>query len=336
MKFPRFEAGFPGLSPSSAKLHVQLYEGAIASLVRLEVDLERLAGDASAYSPRAEARRRETALLNAITLHENFFRLVGEATPPGATLALEVERWFGTLGKMVVQLREAAAGAGAWTVLGRERRTGALRIVTADQDATMPVDFEVLLALDVAEHAYWSDYGPVREAWIEAMLEAVDWTAIDGAAAPTGHVVPVPAIRQSSPWACGPACVASALGALGRDARVAEIAEDAGTTPEIGTSPEGLARALIAVGAPAYVGAALKHRELVAMLHLGQLVIVSVLLWGGPHWVLAHGIRDGRIVVMDPALGADHELPPDVLDALRFRGDGPRPAVVLSTPPAPA
>ena len=58
------------------------------------------------------------------------------------------------------------------------------------------------------------------------------------------HLLPFPALRQSTPWSCGAAAVQMVLAYYGKDVREDKLRSLAGTTPKCGTTITGMQRVL--------------------------------------------------------------------------------------------
>ncbi|MDO5343297.1 MAG: superoxide dismutase [Candidatus Saccharibacteria bacterium] len=114
-------------------------------------------------------------------LNHSFFwqamRPSSEDNQPPAELAALLSAHFGSLDNFKVQFKEAAMarfGSGwAWLVRSED---GALSIITtANQDSPITLGLELLLGLDLWEHAYYLHYQNRRADYIDAWWAVVDW-----------------------------------------------------------------------------------------------------------------------------------------------------------------
>ena len=112
--------------------------------------------------------------------HEMFWRMMipgGKNLGQGQLLSA-IEKKFGSF-EQFVNLFQAAAksrfGSGwAWLVV--DNKTGDLEIMsTANQDCPLSVGKQVVLGLDVWEHAYYLHYQNRRADYIAAWWHVVDW-----------------------------------------------------------------------------------------------------------------------------------------------------------------
>lgn len=85
---------------------------------------------------------------------------------------------FGSLEGMQKIFRTVALGiqGSGWAVLGVDQASRALRVlgVTKHQDALLPL-FRPLLACDVWEHAYYLRYRNARAAYVDAVMQHLNW-----------------------------------------------------------------------------------------------------------------------------------------------------------------
>ena len=67
-----------------------------------------------------------------------------------------------------------------WAVLVKDKSTGALmNIWIGEHDVGHLAGEEILLVMDVWEHAYMTDYGIKRADYIEKFLSAIDWQVVE-------------------------------------------------------------------------------------------------------------------------------------------------------------
>jgi SPP1 gp7 family putative phage head morphogenesis protein len=140
----------------------------------------------------------------------------------------------------------------------------------------------------------------------------------DPIAMPTSGLLPVPVVRQSSPYACGAAAVLSLLrywlpGFEGT--AETELHELLGTTPADGTEPGPLARALVRAGLSAALETGTPTiSSLEAAVAAGQPPILCLQAyktsdapwsetWDAGHYVVVVGFDAERIFVVDPSSG---------------------------------
>jgi Fe-Mn family superoxide dismutase len=123
-------------------------------------------------------KREELIASNSMILHELFFAsLGGESAPVGAlrdALARDfrsVDRWreeFSAMGK-------AQGGGSGWVLLTWSPRDRKLVNQWAMDHTTTLAGGCPILALDMYEHAYHTDYGAKAAAYVDAFMAAINW-----------------------------------------------------------------------------------------------------------------------------------------------------------------
>jgi Fe-Mn family superoxide dismutase len=67
-----------------------------------------------------------------------------------------------------------------WSLLVFDLNTGKLRNIGADIHNTNGIwNAIVVLALDVYEHAYYTDFGPKRAVYLDAFMKNVNWNEVE-------------------------------------------------------------------------------------------------------------------------------------------------------------
>lgn len=172
-----------GISRKNIDDHYQkLYKGYINKFNEIQDDLERTAksGNAS-YSAYRELKREEVFTADAIRLHEAYFAALGGEGRCEGTIMEWIVTDFGSFEDWVVDLRAAAMSARGWVVLVYDMTDGCLRNYLSDIHSDGVWATHPLIVLDVYEHAYYSDFGPDRAAYIESWLQNVNWERANAA-----------------------------------------------------------------------------------------------------------------------------------------------------------
>lgn len=128
-------------------------------------------------------KREELMALNSVVLHEAYFASLGKGgSKPGAALAKRIESDFGSHDKWraeFVGVGKALGGGSGWVLLTWSPRMGRL-INQWGADHTLSVaDGNVLVALDMYEHAYHMDFGAKAGDYVNAFMGALDWANAD-------------------------------------------------------------------------------------------------------------------------------------------------------------
>jgi Fe-Mn family superoxide dismutase len=126
-------------------------------------------------------KREELVATNSMILHELFFASLGEESEPDTTMREvlvrdfgNVERWraeFGAMGK-------ALGGGSGWVLLTYLPRDGKLVNQWAADHTTTLAGGRPILALDMYEHSYHMDYGAKAAAYVDAFIQAINWTSV--------------------------------------------------------------------------------------------------------------------------------------------------------------
>lgn len=181
--------GVTGLSPRAIELHLDLYAGYVTHLNKL------LSEQTAAFPAPGEAAtpldlnshaRRFAFEYNGVMLHELFFEALG---PTGAgspdksgALADAAARTFGGITQWMQHAAALAQLRGiGWVVTVRERATNRLYNTWVDlHHLNVPANTDIILALDLWEHAYLLDFAPSqRETYFETVWSSIDWQKVE-------------------------------------------------------------------------------------------------------------------------------------------------------------
>ena len=102
--------------------------------------------------------------------------MTGESTSPSADLATKIDEAFGSMDDLKQQLKDRGAGhfASGWVWLAE--KGGKLSIEeTHDGDTLADSDFNPLLTIDVWEHAYYLVHQNARLAYLDAVVDKLNW-----------------------------------------------------------------------------------------------------------------------------------------------------------------
>jgi Fe-Mn family superoxide dismutase len=165
--------------------HANNYGGAVRRLGAIESELNAL-DPATAPGFRLNGLKREELIaLNSMVLHEIYFdNLAGNARTPSGPLGGRIEQDFGSLARWSAEftaMGKALGGGSGWVLLTWSPRRGRLFNAWASDHTLTAADGEILLALDMYEHAYAMDYGSNAGAYVDAFMAAMKWDSASAA-----------------------------------------------------------------------------------------------------------------------------------------------------------
>lgn len=170
-------SGIPGFSETLLKNHFKLYEGYVANVNKLAVEIRAAEPGTPAFS---EMRRRFGWEFNGMRLHELYFENLSKSAgplEPGSRLAAQITRDFGSWSAWEKDFKALCSLRGVgWAVLfwdGRGRRL--FNTWINEHDAGVLAGGVPVLVGDLFEHAFITDYGLNKADYVAAFLKAVDW-----------------------------------------------------------------------------------------------------------------------------------------------------------------
>jgi Fe-Mn family superoxide dismutase len=172
--------GTAGLSETMLNNHFTLYQGYVTNTNKL-FDLIKTK---DAGTPEfAELRRRLGWEFSGMRMHELYFDgLAKDGTRLGSKTTALLERDFGGLDAFKKELTALGTMRGiGWVVWVQDNANGKtfLHWIGEHEMGQLP-DVKILLAMDVWEHAYITDYGIKRADYITSYLGAINWDAVEG------------------------------------------------------------------------------------------------------------------------------------------------------------
>jgi len=113
--------------------------------------------------------------------HNEFFAMLApHKNPPADALVKAIGQWFGSLDAFKQQFTEKALGVfgSGWVFLTQHNKGGRMALETAaNQDRPKSGD-NILLALDVWEHAYYLKHQSARADYVAAWWNVVNWNEV--------------------------------------------------------------------------------------------------------------------------------------------------------------
>ncbi len=182
-------SGVQGLSKKAIDLHLGLYKTYVEQLNKLLGQSPLRSADAAPLAVDGY-NRRFSFEYNGVVLHELFFeQLVGKHRQPQADsgFADALQGNYGDFGgwKSSIETLAKTRGVG-WVLTLRERGGEQLLNCWIDlHQLNLPVNCDVVFAIDLWEHAFMIDFTPAQRAdYVRIILDNVDWTVVEQRCAP--------------------------------------------------------------------------------------------------------------------------------------------------------
>lgn len=171
-----------GISDKQLEAHFGLYQGYVKKLNEIEEKLATMDKSKTNYSfgEFSELKRREAVAFNGTYLHEKYFENLGANGEPSEKLKSMVDQAFGSWDNFVTDIKSSAASTPGWVVVTLNKRDNKLHTyVMYEHHIGLPVDQEIILALDCWEHAFMIDYGTKKADYLNAFMENVNWDVVN-------------------------------------------------------------------------------------------------------------------------------------------------------------
>ncbi|SHF84561.1 Superoxide dismutase [Desulfacinum infernum DSM 9756] len=175
--------GMEGFSEALLNTHFALYKGYVANTNDLLEKIRSYAKSGRTDTPEyAELKRRLGFEFNGMKLHELYFGNLGGAgvLPEDNALYDAIEENFGSFENWKKDFTATGKMRGiGWVILYQDPATGRLVNTWINEHETGHLTGCVpLVVLDVFEHAYLTDYGLDRAAYMDAFFKNLDWKAV--------------------------------------------------------------------------------------------------------------------------------------------------------------
>lgn len=177
--------GTEGFSDAMLKNHFTLYEGYVKNTNMFLERLQTLAKDDKASPGEfAELKRRLGWEWNGMRLHELYFGNMengGIELGKGELIEEKIVASFGSMEAWEKEFKATGAIRGiGWAVLTYDHEADKLLNVWVNEhDVGHLAGTTPLLIMDVFEHAFMLDYGIKRANYIDAFMNAIDWSVVN-------------------------------------------------------------------------------------------------------------------------------------------------------------
>lgn len=172
--------GTPGFSDKALEIHFALYEGYVTNTNRILQELGEYKNDSIQY---AELKRRLGWEFDGMRLHEYYFDAMGGngELDSNSKLYKTFENQFGSFENWKEDFVATGKMRGiGWAILYQDPKNGKLlNFWVNEHDQGQPAGLNLILNMDVFEHAYFPDYGKDRASYIDAYLKAINWEEVE-------------------------------------------------------------------------------------------------------------------------------------------------------------
>jgi superoxide dismutase, Fe-Mn family len=173
--------GFTAFSTTSIQNHLTLYEGYVKNVNTIMDLFKTLKAGTPEYN---ELRRRLAWEWNGMRMHEFYFGSMTnevEGLRGDSILAQAINSAFGSYEAWLADFKSVGMTRGiGWAVLIKDKISGNLmNIWVGEHDLGHFSGEEILLAMDVWEHSYITDFGIKRADYIEKFIPHIDWPVVE-------------------------------------------------------------------------------------------------------------------------------------------------------------
>jgi len=173
----------PGFSDKLLTTHFKLYQGYVTNTNTLLDQYKSLLAEGKEKTPAfAEQRRRFGWEWNGMRLHEYYFDNLGGKEPAQSASRLQtvIAQNFGDFETWKKDFIATGAMRGiGWAILYQDNVSGRLFNSWIDEHNTNHLaGGQPLLVLDVFEHAFMTDYGTDRAAYMTSFFNNVNWNVV--------------------------------------------------------------------------------------------------------------------------------------------------------------
>ncbi|MGL5616332.1 MAG: superoxide dismutase [Sarcina sp.] len=173
-----------GLTEKQLEAHYNLYKGYVTKvneISKLSKTPEKFKGSNPTFSELRSEKLGETYAINGVKLHELYFENISEKKgEPSEALKKLISESFKDKDEMLAYLKQVALSSRGWTIVALECVTESLRVIGSDlHDSGAIWGATPILVIDVYEHAYFMDYGSDRAAYLDKVLENLNWDSVN-------------------------------------------------------------------------------------------------------------------------------------------------------------
>lgn len=176
--------GTPGFSDKALETHFALYEGYVNNTNKILEELENCHREGKADSiVYAELKRRLGWEFDGMRLHEFYFDAMGGNGEIDANSRLykEISEHYGSFENWKSDFIATGKMRGiGWAALYEDKTNGKLiNFWINEHNENHPAGQNLILVMDVFEHAFMIDYGKDKASYIDAFMKTIDWGEVE-------------------------------------------------------------------------------------------------------------------------------------------------------------
>lgn len=165
-------------------VHYQLYQNYCDKYNLIQEELKEYTGCPDAdknYSRYRGMKRDETHNLNAVILHEEYFKgICDEQKQPQQIFKDAVSKHFGSFDGWLKDFKSASLATRGWCICAYEQRSKCIvNYIVDNHDFGVLIGAYSLITNDCWEHAYLPDYGNDIHAYVDNFIKHIDWDIVE-------------------------------------------------------------------------------------------------------------------------------------------------------------
>jgi Fe-Mn family superoxide dismutase len=174
-----------GLSEATHKAHLTLWQGYANKTNEIRKALAELEMDPSKgnqiYSQIRALKVNYAFAYGGYKNHNVYFStLGGSGGPATGKVGVLINQAYGSFDAWAAEWRTSGMGARGWVYLAYDHDEQRLFSFIGDAQDTFPAwNCQLILAMDVYEHAYFLDFQTARLKYIDAYMNSIDWDAVN-------------------------------------------------------------------------------------------------------------------------------------------------------------
>lgn len=174
-----------GISEATHKAHLGLWQGYANKTNEIRKALAELDTDPTKgnqiYSQTRALKANYAFAYGGYKNHNVYFDTIGGAGgAPTGDVATLINDAYGSFDKWAADMKITGISGRGWAFLAYDRDEHRVFNFIGDAQDSFPAwNCELILALDVYEHAYFLDFGTARAKYIDAWFSAIDWSAVN-------------------------------------------------------------------------------------------------------------------------------------------------------------